>query len=339
MPSRAADSSAPPFSPPPPVVRICPPRGWISLNLRELWDYRELLFFWSWRDVKVKYKQALLGFAWAILVPVIHMAILGTIFGRWARLPSDGLNPYLFYLAGVVPWSYFAGALSAASDSLVGRSNLLTKIYFPRLIMPLGACVSGLVDFSIAFAILVVMIFCLGSTPAWTIVLVPLLVLIAFGTALGAGLVLAALNVKYRDVRFVVPFLIQVWMFCSIILPFSRIPEEQYGSWRYLYGLNPMGSVVEGFRWCLLRHDMFVETTTKERIDGRLVPERMPKGQGLEVRVEENGKTEMVQTTTVRAPVQPPWILLGISSGTMLLFLVFGLFYFKRLEKMFADVV
>jgi lipopolysaccharide transport system permease protein len=183
------------------------------------------------------------------------MVIFGVIFGKVARLSSDGLDPFLFYLCGLVPWQYFSNSLTLSSGSLVAQSHLMTKVYFPRLFIPLSACLASGVDLAIAFALLIGVMLCLGLLPAATVVLVPLLIVIAFAVSLGAGLALSALSVKYRDVRFVVPFLVQVWMYGSVLLPFSQLPE-QWGAWRYLYALNPMVGVIESFRWCLLHPEM-----------------------------------------------------------------------------------
>jgi lipopolysaccharide transport system permease protein len=237
------------------VTIIEPVGSALSLNWPELWRYRDLLYFLTLRDIKVRYQQTLLGVAWAILVPLTQMAIFGVIFGRVAGLPSDGLNPYLFYLAALVPWQYFSNALGASSTSLVTYSNLLTKIYFPRLYIPVGICVASLVDFAIALALLLIVMSGMQIVPPASILLIPLLMLIACATTLGTGLLLSALNVKYRDVKIVIPFLIQIWMYCSVILSFSQLPEE-WGVWRYLYGVNPMAGVIEGFRWCLLHDQM-----------------------------------------------------------------------------------
>jgi lipopolysaccharide transport system permease protein len=238
-----------------PITLIEPTRRLTPLLLREYWHYRDLLYFLVWRDVKVRYKQTLLGVGWAILVPLTQMVIFGVIFGKVARLSSDGLNPFLFYLCGLVPWQYFSNSLTLSSGSLVAQSHLMTKVYFPRLFIPLSACLASGVDLAIAFALLLGVMLCLGLLPAATVVLVPLLIVIAFAVSLGAGLALSALSVKYRDVRFVVPFLVQVWMYGSVLLPFSQLPE-QWGAWRYLYALNPMVGVIESFRWCLLHPEM-----------------------------------------------------------------------------------
>ncbi|MCP4249346.1 MAG: ABC transporter permease, partial [bacterium] len=229
--------------------------GWCPVNWAELWDARELLFFLAWRDIKVRYKQTLLGFAWAVLGPLAQAIIFTFIFARVAALPSDGLPPAVFYMAGLVVWGYFATSLAMCANSLVGNQPLLTKIYLPRLIIPLSAVVTGLVDLLIAFGILLVMMLYYQIAPAATVLLLPLLVLMAMGAALGTGLIFAALNVKYRDVRSIAPFLVQLLMYCTLIVPFSQMPER-FGLWRYLYGLNPMAGVVEGFRWCLAHHLM-----------------------------------------------------------------------------------
>ncbi len=326
-----------------PITDIRPPEGWISLNLGEMWQYRDLLYFLTWRDIKVKYKQTLLGFSWAIIVPFSTMIIFGTIFGKVAKLPSDGLNPYLFYLAGLVPWQYFSNSLSMSSNSLVGQAGLLTKIYLPRLFIPLGVVVSNLVDFLIAFTILIVLMFFLKIVPAATIILVPLLMIIAFATAFGVGLTLSALNVKYRDIRFVVPFLAQMWMYCSVLIPFSGIPKTimgwQVGAWRYLYGLNPMAGVVEGIRWSLMHHKMFTLKTTETIVKTGIVPEKLEQGQTIVVKILEDQTTQIVLKEVSQMPVQPPWALIATGLPVTIVMLVFGLYYFKRMEKMFADIV
>ncbi|MBN1866964.1 ABC transporter permease [Candidatus Sumerlaeota bacterium] len=298
-----AESATVPQISDPPTIRIRPSRGWIAIDFRELWRWRELLYFLTWRDVKVKYKQTLLGFAWAVLVPVGNMVVLGTIFGKVAKLPTDGLDPYLFILAGLVPWQYFANSLSMSSNSLVGYSHLITKIYFPRLFVPLGICIANIVDFLLAFSVLLVMILVMMGLPAATFVLIPFLMLIAMTLALGMGTALSAMNVKYRDIKFVVPFIVQIWMYCSIIVPASLIREKWGSLAYYLYGVNPMAGVIEGIRWCLLHNRMFVE---KEG---------------------------------VHSAVEAPWGLMAAGVPMTVLTLVFGLYYFKRMEKMFADIV
>ncbi|MFL6289943.1 MAG: ABC transporter permease [Thermoanaerobaculia bacterium] len=232
-----------------PVTRIRPSRGWVALGLRELWEYRELLWFLVWRDVKVRYKQTVLGAGWAILQPVATMVVFSLFFGRLARMPSDGLPYPVFSFAGLVPWTFFSQGLSQSANSLVGSHNLITKVYFPRLAIPIATVLAGLVDFALAFLVLLVLMLAYGIVPGPEVLaLAPLLVL-ALATALGAGLWLSALNVQFRDVRYIVPFLTQLWLFLTpIAYPSSLLGEP----WRTVYGLNPMAGVVEGFRWALL---------------------------------------------------------------------------------------
>lgn len=223
--------------------------------LGEYWHYRDLLYFLTWRDVKVRYKQTLLGVAWAVLVPIIQMLIFGVIFGKVAKLPSNGLDPFVFYLCALVPWQFFANALTASSGSLVAQSHLLTKVYFPRLFIPVSACFASGIDFTISFGMMLLVILGFGFVPAETIVFVPLIIGLFFLNAVGVGMLFAALSVRYRDVRFVVPVLVQIWMYASVLLPFSQLPES-WGIWRYLYALNPLVGEIEAFRWCLLHHEM-----------------------------------------------------------------------------------
>ena len=272
-----------------PLLVIQPSRGWVSLKLNEIWRYRELLYFLIWRDVKVRYKQTVIGAAWAIIQPFMTMVVFSIFFGRLAQVPSDGIPYPIFSYAALVPWTFFSSGLSGASNSLVGSSNLIQKIYFPRLVIPLANVVAGLVDFSLAFIILIVMMLVYGITPTINVIWLPLLLLLALITALGVGLWLAALNVQFRDVRFVVPFLTQFWMYASpVAYPSSLIKNDLL---RALYGLNPMAGVVEGFRWALLGSNT--------------------------------------------AP--GPTIL--ISTVVSLLILIGGAFYFRRMERTFADVV
>lgn len=235
-----------------PVTVIEPSHGWVALRLGELWEYRELLYFLTWREVKVRYKQTALGAAWAIIQPLFTMLIFSLFFGRLAKVPSDNIPYPLFCLAGLVPWTFFANGLSQSSTSLVTSSNLISKVYFPRLTIPLSAVLSGAVDFTISFALLVGAMAFYRQIPPLRCVYLPLFFLLAFVTALGVGLWLAALNVKYRDVRYTIPFLTQFWMFATpIAYPSSLLHEP----WRAVYGLNPMAGVVEGFRWALLGAD------------------------------------------------------------------------------------
>jgi lipopolysaccharide transport system permease protein len=272
----------------PRTLRIQPSKGWVSLRLDELWEYRELLFFLVWRDIKVRYKQTALGAAWAIIQPFFTMVVFSLFFGRLAKVPSDGIPYPIFSYAALVPWMFFANGLSEASNSLVSSSNLIKKIYFPRLAIPIATVLAGAVDFVIAFVVLILMMFYYGIVPTVNTLWLPLFVLLAFVSSLGTGLWLSAMNVKFRDVRYVVPFVVQFWMFATpIAYPSSLLPEP----WRTVYGLNPMVGVVEGFRWALLG------TNTR------------------------------------------PHGVVALSAVAALLILTGGAFYFRRMEKMFADVV
>ncbi len=232
-----------------PIIRIEPSTGWVALQLRELWIYRELLFFLVWRDVKVRYKQTVLGIAWAIIQPLFTMVVFTIIFGGLARLDSDGTPYALFSFTALVPWTFFANALSQGSNSLVGSAHLIKKVYFPRLAVPIATLLSAFVDFGLAFMLLIAMLlwFKIGFT--LYLLLLPLFVLLACVTALGMSLWLSALNVQFRDIRYVIPFVISLWQFASpVIYSSSIIP----GFWRPLYNLNPMVGVIDGFRWVLL---------------------------------------------------------------------------------------
>ena len=265
-----------------------PSRGWMSLKLRELWNYRELIYFLTWRDVKIRYKQAALGVSWAILQPLLTMVIFSVIFGQLAKLPSDGIPYPVFSYAALLPWQLFAGALQRAGASLVGNANLLTKVYFPRLAIPISAVAAGLVDFVISFLVLLGLMIYYGIKPTWAILTLPLLVLLALLTALAVGLWLSALNVHYRDVQYLIPFLIQAWMYASpVVYSVGLIPS---GKWRLIYGLNPLAGVIQGFRWALLG-------------------------------------------------ANPPDELMVVSVAIVFVLLISGLFYFRRMEKTFADVV
>jgi lipopolysaccharide transport system permease protein len=271
-----------------PTFHIDPPSGWTAIGFRELWDYRELLYFLTWRDVKVRYKQTALGAAWAIIQPLFMMLVFSLFFGRLAKIPSDGIPYPIFTFCALLPWQLFAHALTESSNSLVANERLITKVYFPRLVVPMAAVLGGLVDFAVAFAILLVMMFYYGIVPSWAIVTLPGFILLAVMTALGVGLWLSALNVKYRDVRYTINFLIQFWLFATpVAYPSSLVPAK----WRALYGLNPMAGVVEGFRWALL------------------------------------GKTEA------------PGAMLWVSVAVVIVILIGGLYYFRRMEQEFADVV
>lgn len=231
-----------------PHIRLAPSRGWVPLQLRDLWEYRELLYFLAWRDIKVRYKQTVLGVAWVILQPLLTMLIFSFLFGYLIRVPSDGIPYPIFVFAALLPWQLFAYSLSESSNSLVANQQLITKVYFPRLIIPLATILAGLVDFAIAFFIFVPMMWYYGIPLTVSILILPFFVLLAVVTALAVGVFLSTLNVEYRDVRYTLPFLSQVWLFLTpIAYPSSIVPEH----WRALYGLNPMAGVVEGFRWAL----------------------------------------------------------------------------------------
>jgi lipopolysaccharide transport system permease protein len=228
---------------------IEPIEGWATLKLKELWDYRELLYFLVWRDVKVRYKQAALGAAWAILQPLLTMLIFSVIFGMFAKVPSDGTPYPLFAFVALVPWNFFATSLGQSSNSVVGSANLITKVYFPRLAIPLASVLAGLVDFALSFIVLLGMMVYYHHAPTIHVLWLPLFILLGLAAAVGMGFWLSAMNVKYRDVRYVVPFLVQFWMYASpIIYPSSMIPAR----YRTLYALNPIVGVVDGFRWALL---------------------------------------------------------------------------------------
>jgi lipopolysaccharide transport system permease protein len=232
-----------------PIVVIQPWRGLFNLDLADVWEYRELLYFLVWRNVKVRYKQTIIGSAWAIIQPLTTMIIFTLIFGHFAKIPSDGLPYSIFAYTALLPWNYFSQAVARCSDSLISNTNLVRKVYFPRLIILMAEVTSPLVDFFISFLALLVMMAWFGIAPGWDVLALPLFLLLALATALAMGLWLSALNARYRDVGHTVPFLIQIWMYASpVAYPVSLIPER----WRLLYSLNPMVGVIEGFRWTLL---------------------------------------------------------------------------------------
>lgn len=231
-----------------PTTRIEPAHGWFSLRLAELWNYRELLYFFVWRDVKIRYKQTAIGVLWVVLQPLLTMAVFTLFFGKLAKMPSQGLPYPVFYFAAVVPWMYFSVALVTATNVVVEHQRMITKVFFPRLILPFSAVLSGLVDFAIGFVVLIIFTLAYGIRPTMTVFLLPLFLLLAVLTALGIGLWLSALNALYRDVRYLIPFLVQFWMLASpVAYPSSMVPER----YRWIYGLNPMAGVIEGFRWAL----------------------------------------------------------------------------------------
>lgn len=234
-----------------PTFDIRPPRGWFNIDLHELWVYRELLYFLVWRDLKVRYKQTAIGVGWVIVQPFCTMLIFSFFFGRLAKMPSDGLPYPVFYYCALLPWMYFASALTNATNTVVEQERVITKVYFPRVLLPTSAVVSGLVDFTVSLLMFMGMMLYYRMTPKATAIFVPAFLLMAITTALGAGLWLSALNAIYRDVRYAIPFLVQVWMFASpVAYPSSLVPER----FRWLFGLNPMTGVIEGFRWALTGH-------------------------------------------------------------------------------------
>jgi lipopolysaccharide transport system permease protein len=237
-----------------PVVRIVPPSGWWAIPFREIWDYRELLYFFVWRDVKVRYKQTIIGIAWVVLQPLMTAAVFILFFHRLAKLSSDGLPGLVFYFAALVPWNYFAQSLSHATNIVVDSGGLLTKVYFPRLALPISAVLSGLVDFSIGFAVLIGVTLAYHIVPRASILWLPVLLLLAICTALGVGLWMSALNALYRDVRHVMPFVVQFWMFASPVVYPSSLVTKRWPQWAWVYGLNPMAGVIDGFRWALTGH-------------------------------------------------------------------------------------
>jgi lipopolysaccharide transport system permease protein len=270
------------------AILIEPPRRWEALDWREFWRYRELLYFLAWRDIKVRYKQTVIGATWAILQPFLTMVVFSIIFGGLLGVPSDGVPYPVFSYAALLPWNFFAGALTRSGNSLIADANLISKVYFPRLILPLSAVLSLMLDFAVAFVILLVLMLFYGIVPGIAAVTLPLFLLLAFVTALACGLWLSAVNIKYRDVAYVIPFLTQFWLFVTpVAYPSSVIPER----WHLLYGINPMVGVVEGFRWALL-------------------------GQ-------QNISWDFVLVSTI--------VALGL--------LISGIFYFRRMEHEFADVV
>jgi lipopolysaccharide transport system permease protein len=239
---------APTSEPPPHYLRITPPHGWLELNLREFWAFRELLYFFVWRDIKIRYKQTAIGAAWAVLQPLLTMIVFSLFFGKLAKIPSHGLPYPIFYYTALLPWTYFATALQNASNIIVDQQRVITKVYFPRLVLPTAAVLAGLVDFGIAFLLYIPLQLYYGIAPTRAVLLLPVFLLLAVLTVLGVGLWLSALNAVYRDVRYIVPFLVQFWMFASpVAYPSSLVPAR----WQLLYGLNPMAGVIEGFRWSL----------------------------------------------------------------------------------------
>ena len=233
------------------IMRITPPTRWWVLPFGELWDFRELIYFFVWRDIKIRYKQTAIGAAWAVLQPLLTMLIFSLFFGKLAHIPSEGLPYPIFYYSALLPWMYFAASLQNATNTIVENQRVITKVYFPRLALPLSSVLSGLVDFGVSFVMFVILMIYYGIRPTMATIWFPLFIVLAVLTALGVGLWLSALNALYRDVRYVLPFLVQFWMFASpVAYPASLVPQK----WRWLYGLNPMAGVIEGVRWSLTGH-------------------------------------------------------------------------------------
>ncbi len=276
-----------------PVTLIRPPRGWQAINLRDLWLYRELIYFLTWRDIKVRYKQAVLGIGWAILQPIMTMVVFTVIFNRFLGVKPDAGIPEQFYpifsFAALLPWQFFQGALQRASTSLVSNANLLTKVYFPRLIIPSSAVAAGLVDFAFSLVIMIGLMIYFGVPFTWHLLWLPVFLLVALLTALAVGLWFSALNVQYRDVQHMVPFLLTIWMYVSpVVYPIDIINVSKF--WQVIYALNPMVGVIQGFRWALFG-------------------------------------------------TNPPGWMSFVSLGMVLVLLVSGVFYFRRMERTFADLI
>jgi len=232
-----------------PTVIIEPRKSLLHLDLKAIWEYRELLFFLVWRDLKVRYRQTIIGIGWVVLQPLMTMALFTAVFGNFAKIPSDGVPYPIFTYSALLPWNLFATSLTRGTESVVGNAQLISKIYFPRLLLPISGILSPTVDFAISFVILAVMMIWFRTLPTWGVLALPFFLILALLTALAVGLWLSALNVRYRDVGHTIPFLVQLWMFASpVAYPVSLVPER----WRVLYSLNPMAGVIEGFRWALL---------------------------------------------------------------------------------------
>ncbi len=277
-----------------PEIIIKPSKGWVSLELKEVWRYRELLYFFIWRDIKVRYKQTILGAAWAIIVPFMDMVVFSLFFGYLAGMPSDNIPYPIWNFTAQVPWRFFANGITQASNSLLTGANMIKKIYFPRIVMPTASALAGIVDFILAFAVLLIMMLVFGFLPTLKIVWIPVYLFIALMTSLGVGLWLSAMNVQFRDIRYTVPFLERMWYFITpIVYPsdliLDKLPENLQGL-MVVYYLNPMVSVVNGFRWALLGTDT------------------------------------------------NPGSMILVSTSAAFLLLLSGSFYFRRLEKTFADV-
>jgi len=269
-------------------IDIAPPSGWLDIEFRELWRYRELAYFFVWRAIKIRYKQTLIGAAWAVVQPVATMLVFSVIFGYLGKMPTGKLPYPVFYFSGLLPWTYFAGALQSVTNSVVEQQHVVTKVYFPRLLLPISAVIPGLLDFAIGLLVFLPVLFAYHLVPGMAVLTLPLYILLEMATALSVGLWLAALNSLYRDVHHLIPFVVQLWMLLSpVVYPATLVPER----WRWLYGLNPMVGVIEGFRWSLT-------------------------GSG-----------------------QPSNLLPALATGGVLVVLLGGLAFFRRMESVIADVV
>ena len=275
-----------------PLIVIQPTRGLLSLRLRDVWEYRELLYFLVWRDIKVRYKQTVLGVLWIVLQPLVSMVVFSFLFGTLLKVPSGEVPYPIFAYAGLLPWNYFASSLTRSSTSVVSSAHLITKVYFPRLIIPIAGVLSGLVDFAIAFLVLIGLMVVYGVVPTLAVVWLPAFLVLAMATALGFGLWLSALNVRFRDVNHLIPYLVQVWMYVTPVIYASTLIPERF---RWLLGLNPMTGVVEGFRWALLGHQL--------------------------------------------AAAQSSGVLFASSVLIALVVLVTGAVFFRRTERVFADII
>ena len=273
----------------PELVTIKPVKGWVPLNLRDLWHYRELIYFLTWRDLKVRYKQSVLGVLWALLKPFMNMVVFTIFFGQLAKVPSDGIPYPIFSYTGLLPWGFFAAALEVSARSMLQSGGMVSKIYFPRIIVPLSSVFANLVDFLIAFTILIGMMIYYQITPTINTLWLPVFILLAMITAIGVGLWFSALLVMYRDVNYLLPFITEIWKFVSpVVYSATMIPEK----WQWLYSINPMAGVVSGFRWALL------------------------------------GQPETISVTS-----------LAISAGISLVIFISGLYFFRRMERIFADMI
>jgi lipopolysaccharide transport system permease protein len=278
-------SKSPDFKSPVKIIR--PMDGWMPIDLKELWEYRELVHTFAMRDIKVRYKQTALGAAWAVIQPFMMMVVFTIFFGKLAKIPSEGIPYPLFSYAALLPWTLFSEGITRSTNSMITNSNIMTKVYFPRLVMPISGILSPIIDFMIAFFILIAMMLFYGFVPTINIVWLPVFILLALMTSLGVGLWLSAFNVQYRDFQYTLPFLIQLWLFASpVVYPSSLLTE----SYRWIYGLNPMAGVIEGFRWALLG-------------------------------------------------TNPPSTMIAFSFVIVMVILISGAYYFKRMEKTYADVV